>query len=159
METEATGKDADDEASYQPYRRSNFTSAGAYGDMRISEITTCVGSDHGHLKGFGLRLSSPDGERVLDLPWMGKEDAGTCETVVPPGPIDMIRTGAADSRSKFVKSISWHSGDWSANYNVDDGDRSLETWTFTEEDPIVAMYGKLNSDNMIKQLGWIMLDT
>ena len=51
-ETGATGKNADDEASYQPYRRANVTDMEVPSSYRITEVKVCTGTDHNHLKGF-----------------------------------------------------------------------------------------------------------
>ena len=51
-ETEATGKYADDEASYQPYRRANVLDMQVPDHYRITQAKVCTGSNHGHLKGF-----------------------------------------------------------------------------------------------------------
>ena len=58
-----------------------------------------------------------------------------------------------------MNSIVFRSGDWVADYSCNDNCHDEKTWTFTEEDPLVGMFGKLNRENKIKQLGWIMLDT
>jgi len=160
-ETEATGRAADDEPSYQPYTRANFDiETQIHDDMRISNITTCVASTGGNrLKGFGFQLASPDGARTVDLPWMGDENAAdVCETLPLPGPLDKIRTKL--DMNNFVKAISWHSGAWVAEYggNIPNSGPKVEEWEFTELEPVIAMYGKLNDENKIKQLGWLLLD-
>ena len=80
-ETDAHGKDADDDPSYQPYRRAAFTEAGIESNMRITEITTCVGKNSDKVKGFGLKLSDPNSNDTgIELPFMGMRK-GNCETV------------------------------------------------------------------------------
>ena len=119
-ETVATGKDADDEPNYQPYRRSNFLESSVMGQMRISEITTCVGDPDGNLKGFRLKLCDQnDSSNCVDLPWMGKENREICYTDQVPGPITSITT---TTNGKFVNSIVWRSGDWVADYSIPDGE-------------------------------------
>ena len=44
-------------------------------------------------------------------------------------------------------------------YACEDHCENEKTWTFGDDEPMVAMYGKLNSNNKIKQLGWLKLDT
>ena len=51
-ETGATGRRAYDEASYQPYRRSNLTDMEVPSSYRITEVKVCTGTNKGHLKGF-----------------------------------------------------------------------------------------------------------
>jgi hypothetical protein len=122
--------------------------------MRISEITTCVGDPDGNLKGFKLKLCDPnDSSTCVDLPWMGEENRDVCYTDPVPGPITSITT---TNNGNFVNSIVWRSGDWVADYSIPGGENK-KTWTF-DIDPVMGMFGKLNSEDKIKQLGWIMLD-
>ena len=51
-QTGATGLDADDVASYQPYRRSNLMDMEVPDTYRISEIKVCSQSGSRALKGF-----------------------------------------------------------------------------------------------------------
>lgn len=162
VETEATGRRAErnDEPHYQPYERANFDiETQVDDDMRISAITTCVASTGNRMKGFGFSLASPDGSRTVDLPWMGDDDdSDVCETLDLPGPLDMIRTKR--DMNNFVKSISWHSGAWMAEYggNIPNRGPKVDEWEFTEDRPVIGMYGSLNDDNKIKQLGWLLLN-
>ena len=51
-ETGATGLDADDVASYQPYRRSNLMDMEVPDTYRISEVKVCSQNRSEALKGF-----------------------------------------------------------------------------------------------------------
>ena len=51
-ETEATGRNASDEASLQAYRRANMIDMEVPSHYRITGLKTCTGSNKGHLKGF-----------------------------------------------------------------------------------------------------------
>ena len=88
---------------------------------------------------------------------MGKEvDESKCETVDVPGPINTITT--TTNRDEFVNSLTITSGDWIAEYPCTEHCKNEKTWAFADDEPVVAMYGKLNDENKIKQLGWIKLD-
>ena len=80
---------------------------------------------------------------------MGKEvNASKCETVNVPGPIQTITT--TTNNDEFVNSLTMTSGDWMAAYPCPENCANEKTWTFAEDEPLVAMYGKLNSENKIK---------
>ena len=51
-ETEATGRNASDEASLQPYRRANMLELEVPSHYRITSAYVCTTNNHGHLKGF-----------------------------------------------------------------------------------------------------------
>ena len=88
---------------------------------------------------------------------MGKiVDESQCETVSVPGPIQTITT--TTNVDSFVNSLTITSGDWMAAYPCGSNCANERTWTFAEDEPVVAMFGKLNSNDKIKQLGWLKLD-
>ena len=88
---------------------------------------------------------------------MGKiVDESKCETVNVPGPIQTITT--TTNVDSFVDSLTITSGDWMASYPCGENCANERTWTFAEDEPVVAMFGKLNDDSKIKQLGWLKLD-
>ena len=94
-ETGATGLDADDVASYQPYRRSNLMDMEVPDTYRISEVKVCSQRGSEALKGFQFTLTDPADSSAapITLPYMGKETAeNRCETVSVPGPIQTITT-------------------------------------------------------------------
>ena len=75
---------------------------------------------------------------------MGKETAeNRCETVSVPGPIQTITT--TTSRQQFVNSLTITSGEWMLEYACEDHCENEKTWTFGDDEPMVAMYGKLNT--------------
>ena len=73
-ETDATGKYADDEASYQPYRRANVLDMQVPDNYRITQTKVCTGGNAGQLKGFQFILSDPAdaSSTPISLPYMGK---------------------------------------------------------------------------------------
>ena len=157
-ETGATGRRAYDAASYQPYRRANLTDMEVPSPYRISEVKVCTGTRDNHLKGFQFTLSDPADatSAPISLPYMGKVvDESKCETVNVPGPISTITT--TTNNDSFVNSLTITSGDWIAEYPCAENCANERTWAF-EDEPVVAMFGKLNSDDKIKQLGWLTLD-
>ena len=160
-ETESTGKYSWDVASYQPYRRSNLMDMEVPSNYRITEAYICTGAGAGQLKGFQFTLSDPSnpGSAPISLPYMGKEVAAErCETVAVPGPIQTITT--TTNHDEFVNSltITTAGSDWIAAYPCSENCKNEKTWTFAADEPMVAMYGKLNDENKIKQLGWLTLD-
>ena len=150
-ETEATGRNASDEASLQPYRRANMLELEVPSHYRITGAKVCTGANKGHLKGFEFTLSDPadSNSSPITLPYMGKiVDESRCETVSVPGPIQTITT--TTNHDDFVNSLTITSGDWMAAYPCPENCSNEKTWTFAEDEPLVAMYGKLNSENKIK---------
>ena len=168
MQTDAHGKDALDEPNMQPYRRSNFTGAGITSNMRITKIKTCIGDGTTtKLKGFGFTLSDPNDPSgpEIELPFMGKAN-GACDTVdVPAEGITGIRT-YQNYWDEMIYGIAWYSANgWEKVYNELElewyqSDSDIKNWTFDDPNtPVMGMYGKVNQDDKIKQLGWIKLDT
>ena len=71
-----------------------------------------------------------------------------CETVSVPGPIDTITT--TTSNQEFVNSLTITSGEWLADWPCPNHCANQKTWTFSADEPVVAMFGKLNRDDKIK---------
>lgn len=160
-ETESTGLYSYDVASYQPYRRANLMDLEVPSTYRITQAYICTGTGAGQLKGFQFTLSDPSdsSSTPISLPYMGKEvDAEKCDTVDVPGPIHSITT--TTNHDEFVNSLTLTvaGSDWIAAYPCRENCKNEKTWTFADDEPMVAMFGKLNRDDKIKQLGWLTLD-
>ena len=130
--------------------------------MRVTQITSCNGNGRDRLKGFVFRLSDPNdsSKGFIDLPIMGKtgsDDASTCYTdnVL----YDVTSISATINNKGFVNSLQFGGlpSDSLVNSSGDRGHAS-KTWNFSQN-PVVAFYGKTNSNFKIEQLGWITLNT
>ena len=130
--------------------------------LRISQITVCSGNGRGNLKGFSFKLSDPNGDSDddVDIPIMGKtgtDDASECVDLPVAGRVTKIVTSLTDD-GKYVNAISFQRSDSPLPDTFGTINQPWKVWEFEEGEPLVAMYGKTNSDLKIKQLGWVTLD-
>ena len=133
-----------------------LTSRAISDDMRLHSITTC--HTDGRVTGLQFHMAlDPEAidEEVYDMAPLGLM-TGQCDTLELPEGLDKIKA-TMNSRDSTVSLVYKHEGtDLKQKY----GDQSDErtTWTFTEQNPLVGLYGR-QTERGISQLGFITIDT
>ena len=85
---------------------------------------------------------------------MGKQvDQEKCRTVSVSEPITSVT--AYTNKDDFVNGIVFKTENEMFDFTGDEHSNEQMTWTFDERDILVGMFGKVNRNDKIKQLGWI----
>ena len=162
--TDAIGRRADLPPSFTAYGQGlDWIPFEIDSSMRVTSIFACEGNQK--LKGFRLTISdpnNPDSESIV-LPDMGKDltnwesrSSWDCYTVEINTPIFQI--SADTDRDDLVTAISFTSSDTSLTVGEIESSDAM-SWEFSRLNPVVAAYGRLDRDNKLKQLGWIVLNS
>lgn len=117
---------------------------------RTVSVKTCFdGKKNGPVTGVMFTVAV-EGDDNIDLPMIGNEGR-TCKTLTLSAPITHIEVSTDNG---LVNAIRWVVNPNQKTYGDYDSTSGTE-WTFTEETPVIGLYGQVNENNEITQLGFV----
>jgi len=135
-----------------------LTSSAVTDEMRLHSITTC--HTEGQVTGLQFHMAMDPytavGEEVYDMAPIGLME-GTCEPLELPEGLNKVKASLNSAESGVSIMYKIYDGVLKVEYG-ELNDNNMVEWKFTEENPLVGMYGR-QTENGISQLGFITLDT
>ena len=117
---------------------------------RPVSMKTCFnGKKNGPVTGVMFTVRVP-GDDDIDLPMIGNEGRN-CKTLTLTNPITHIEVSTDNGVVDAIKWVVFPNQKTYGDYNISKGTE----WIFTQERPVIGLYGQVNDDNEITQLGFV----